>query len=153
MIHPPHTPRHTNLAVCLSHNGFTATLGNNDLTVTIALPTGKVERTLDNIFLHISSGLALPKIAAHFRDHTNAEPQCPCCKLEGRILSGMGRKAMRSEDLFQAARAHTGGKVEIRHIRPGLSGAQIADLDRRASQRKPTPEPVKFVSTPIEELI
>jgi hypothetical protein len=152
MIHPI-IPKQTDCQVRLSHNGFTATLTNLDQTVEIALPTGRVERTLDNIFLHAASGISLPKIAAHFTDHTNAEPQCPCCKLEGRILSGQGRHTMRSEDLFRAARAHTGGKVEIRHIRPGLSGAQIADLDRRASQRKPTPEPIKFVSTPIEELI
>jgi len=152
LIHPI-IPRHTDISVRMSHKGLTAILSNLDQAVEIVLPTGRVERTLDNIFLHAASGISLPKIAAHFTDHSLAEPQCPCCKLEGRILSGQGRHTMRSEDLFRAARAHTGGKVEIRHIRPGLSGAQIADLDRRASQRKPTPEPVKFVSTPIEELI
>jgi hypothetical protein len=154
MIHP-HIPNQTDLAVRLVHNGFTAILSNNDQSIAIPLPTGKVERTLDNIFLHLSAGLSLSKMAAHFTDHTIAEPSCPCCKLEGRLLSGQGRRTMRSEDMFRASRSTAGGRVEIRHLKAGLSGAQIAALDRRASARqsKPTVEPVKFVSTPIEELI
>jgi hypothetical protein len=154
MIHP-HIPRQTDLAVRLSHNGFTATLSNDDQTVTIALSTGRVERTLDNIFLHIASGIPLPRIASHFSEHTNAESSCPCCKLEGRILSGSGRRKVSETDRLIASRAHTGGRVEIRHIRPGLSGAQLRAYEAAYNTRT-TPHPtniVKSVNKRIEDLI
>ena len=153
MIHP-HIPKQSpSLSVRQGSKSLIASITHEGQTYSFPLPIGHAERALESALLHITSGIHTSRIIEHFHSHTNAEPQCPCCKLEGRILSGMGRHTMRSEDLFRAARAHTGGKVEIRHLKAGLSGRQIADLDRRASQRKPTPEPVKFVSTPIEELI
>jgi hypothetical protein len=153
MIHP-HIPRDPpTLSVRQGPHNLIATIAHDGATYSFPLPRGHAERALENALLHIASGLSATRITEHFIMHTQAESSCPCCKLEGRILSGMGRKTVRSEDLFRAARSHHGGKTEIRHLPAGLSGAQILELNRKRAAKRPTVEPVKFVSTPIEELI
>jgi hypothetical protein len=143
------------LTVRLSDKGLSAAIEHEGLTYSFPLPIGHAERALSNAFLHLTSGIHIARIIEHFHLHTNAESSCPCCKLEGRILSGQGRKTVRSEDMFRAARAHHTGKVEIRHIRPGLSGAQLRAYEAAYNTRT-TPHPtnvVKSVNKRIEDLI
>lgn len=125
------------------------------LNHTIPLNRGRVETVLENAQLHMRSGIHSHRIIEHFTHHaTDADPQCPCCKLEGRILSAQGRKSNLQYTPSRKNRA--GGTVQIRHLRPGLSGAQIRELDRRASLRssKPAqPEPIKSTTQRVEDLI
>jgi hypothetical protein len=151
----PHIPHEKpTLSVHMSDQGLTATITHETSHYSFPLPLGHAERALSNALLHLASGLAATRICEHFLTHSQADSHCPCCKLEGRILSGMGRKTVRSEDLFRAARAHHSGKVEVRHIRPGISGAQLRAYEAAYTKRTtPHSNVVKSVNKRIEDLI
>ena len=125
MIHPHIPVALPDLKVRQGNKGLIALITHESTTTTIPLPQGVVERRLTSILLHIASGLSPQKIATHFTDHTHADPHCPCCKLEGRILTASGRRQVSEADRLIASRNAGGGRVEVRHIRTGLSGAQL----------------------------
>jgi hypothetical protein len=122
------------------------------------LTSGRAESILTNLLLHIRCGVSHTRISEHLRDHQSSTvigTHCPCCKLEGRLLYAQGRKSSSEADRLIAARAHTGGKVEVRHIKPGLSGAQLKAYESAYNTRT-TPHPtniVKSVNKRIEDLI
>ena len=123
----------------------------------IPLTTGSIERILTNLCLHINSGIAYHRIVEHATYHqstTIIDSHCPCCKLEGRILAAQGRRASSEADRLIASRAHTGGKVEVRRIKPGISGAQLRAYEEAYAKRTtPHSNVVKSVNKRIEDLI
>jgi hypothetical protein len=137
------------------------------------LTVGREGSIITNTFLHIRSGINHARICEHLRDHqstTAIAPNCPCCKMEGRVLSSSGRKTVRSDDLFRAVRAHSTGTVQVRHIaaaasrpsadvsakvyKPNLSGAQLRAQEAALLKRTtPHSNVTRRVKQRIEDLI
>jgi len=121
------------------------------------LSQGQAEKTLINLFMHIRCNIAPARICEHLRDHQSSTvigPHCPCCKLEGRTLTALGRRTVSEADRIIASRAHTGGRVEVRRIKSGISGAQLrAYEDAYAKRTTPHSNVVKSVNKRIEDLI
>jgi hypothetical protein len=153
-MHPHIPPEKPTLSVLQGPNGLLGLITSEGQSHTFPIH-GRAETTLSNALLHIASGLSAIRISDHFTNHFDALSSCPCCKLEGRILSGLGRRKVSEADRLIASRAHTGGKVEVRHIRVNLSGAQLKAYESAYAKRT-TPHPtniVKRVNKRIEDLI
>jgi hypothetical protein len=151
----PHIPlTKPELKLRLSEKGLSASIEHEGLHYSFPLPLGHAERALEDACLHIRSGMHPQKITTHFLEHKFADSHCPCCKLEGRILSAQGRKHSTETDRLIASRAHTGGRVEVRHIRPGISGAQLKAYEAAYAKRTtPHSNVVKSVNKRIDDLI
>jgi hypothetical protein len=120
----------------------------------IPIPRGQTERILMDLCLHIRSGINPSKILEHLSYHqstTTIDSQCPCCKLEGRIMAASGRKR---PDTSISHRAAHGGTVQVRHIRSGISGAQLKAYEEAYAKRTtPHSNVTKIVKQRIEDLI
>jgi hypothetical protein len=153
MIHPHIPATKPSLSVRLDSNGLVGVINEEGTSHSFPIH-GRAETALSNALLHIAAGLSTRRICEHFELHTFAESSCPCCKLEGRILSAQGRRKSSEADRLIAARAHHGGRVEVRHIRPGLSGAQLLAHEAAHTKRTtPHSNVTKIVKQRIEDLI
>ena len=89
----------------------------------IPLKIGVEGRLLRNAFIALRAcgGEPSRQLLAHWADHqASAEGACNWCKLEGRILSGQGRKPVERG----ASRPGIGGNVLVRHFAAGLTAAK-----------------------------
>jgi hypothetical protein len=150
----PHIPlQKPTLSVRLSSDGLVGVIHEDGLSFSFPIH-GRAETALSNALLHITSGVHTYRIIEHFQQHNLAEPKCPCCILEGRILSGQGRKTVKSDDMFRAARTHSTGTVQVRHIKPGISGAQLKAYEAAYAKRnEPHSNVTLRVKQRIEDLI
>ena len=142
------------ITITESPSGLAVVWGQHPSISTIPLNATHAERTLTNLFMHLRCRVKPSRIHEHLTYHqSDADPQCPCCKLEGRVLSALGRKANSQVSRGPASSS----KVQIRHLPAGLSGAQIAELDRKRglwANKSPTAQqPLKSTKQRIEDLI
>jgi hypothetical protein len=151
MIHP-HIPRVKPSLTVRLDSSLVAVLSEEDQSYSFPIH-GRAETVLSNALLHIASGLSAARIAEHFNLHNFADSHCPCCKLEGRIMAASGRRSVSGQAAY-APRGGSGGKVEIRHIRPGISGAQLKAYEAAYAKRTtPHSNVIKSVNKRIEDLI
>jgi hypothetical protein len=149
----PHIPlQKPTLSVRLSPNGLVGVIHEDGLSFSFPIH-GRAETALSNALLHITSGVHTYRIIEHFQQHNLAESKCPCCNLEGRILSGQGRRSI-SGQAAHAPRSGSGGTVQVRHIKPNLSGAQLKAYEAAYTKRTtPHSNVTKIVKRRIEDLI
>ena len=87
-----------------------------DGSAPIPLKRGYAEASLMNLFLALRSGGSQSKVLRpHIVEHQSLpQGNCPFCKLEGRILAGMGRH--RPAETKYAARVPQPGKADLAAI-------------------------------------